>query len=254
VWLCLTQAQLPAAAGLPQGPGASTIPRTLDGKPDLSGFWQALNTAAWDIQDHSARSGVPAGQGVVEGNVLPYQPWALAKKKENHEQRASLDPENKCYLPGVPRIMYMPFPFQIIQKPNELTMLYEYAHAVRYIFTNGRPHPRGPIDWWLGDSRGQWQGDTLVVDAIHFNDLTWFDRAGNFHSDALHLTERYTLIDADHIRYAVTIEDSKVFTAPWAMSMVLYRRQEPNFQLLDYECYGFEFEKLYPYPELGGRR
>ena len=143
VWLCLTQAQLPAAAGLPQGPGASTIPRTLDGKPDLSGFWQALNTAAWDIQDHSARSGVPAGQGVVEGNVLPYQPWALAKKKENHEQRASLDPENKCYLPGVPRIMYMPFPFQIIQKPNELTIFTSTRMPCGTSITNGRPHPSG---------------------------------------------------------------------------------------------------------------
>ena len=191
-----------------------------------------MNTAAWDIQDHSAQKGVPGGQGVVEGNDIPYQPWALAKKKENYEQRATLDPETKCYLPGVPRIMYMPFPFQIIQKPNELTLLYEYVHAVRYIFTNGAPHPPGQIEWWLGDSRGRWEGDTLVVDVIHFNDQTWFDRAGNFHSDALHLTERYTLIDPDHIRYAVTVEDPKVFTRPWNMSMILYRHKETNFQLL----------------------
>ena len=234
-----------------QGPAATAIPRTPDGKPDLSGIWQVMNTAAWDIQDHAAQKGVPGGQGVVEGNDIPYQPWALAKKKENYQQRATLDPEGKCYLPGVPRLTYMPFPFQVIQKPNELTILYEFVHAVRYIFTNGAPHPPGQIDWWLGDSRGRWEGNTLVVDVIHFNDQTWFDRAGNFHSDALHLVERYTLIDPDHISYAVTVEDSKVFTKPWNMTMILYRHREKNFQLLDYECYGFDFEKLYPYPEIG---
>jgi hypothetical protein len=246
--------QILAAGAAPQRAETPAIPRTPDGKPDLSGIWQVMNTAAWDIQDHTAQKNVPAGQGIVEGNVLPYQPWALAKKKENYEQRASLDPETKCYLPGVPRIMYMPFPFQIIQKPNELTLLYEYVHAVRYIFTNGRPHPAGPIDWWLGDSRGHWQGDILVVDVTHFNDQTWFDRAGNFHSDALHLTERYSLVDADHISYAVTVDDPNVFTAPWNMNMLLYRHREKNFRLLEYECYGFDFEKLYPYPDIGARK
>ena len=240
-----------AAGGAPQGSGTTAIPRTADGKPDLSGVWQVMNTAAWDIQDHSARKGVPGGQGVVEGNDIPYQPSALARKKENYQQRATLDPETRCYLPGLPRITYMPFPFQIIQKPNELTLLYEYVHAVRYIFANGSQHPPGRIEWWLGDSRGRWEGDTLVVDVIHFNDQTWFDRAGNFHSDALHLIERYTLIDADHISYGVTVEDPKVFTRLWNMSMILYRHKEKNFQLLDYECYGFDFEKLYPYPEIG---
>src|SRR5262249_2609558 len=130
-----------------QDPGAAAIPRTSDGKPDLSGIWQVMNTAAWDIQDHSAQKGVPGGQGVVEGNEVPYQPWALDKKKENSERRATLDPETKCYLPGLPRIMYMSFPFQIIQKPNELTFLYEFVHAVRFVFTNGSPHPPGPIEW-----------------------------------------------------------------------------------------------------------
>ena len=243
-----------AAGGAAQAPGATAIPRTPDGRPDLSGIWQVMNAAAWDIQDHSAQKGVPGGQGVVEGNDIPYQPWALAKKKENYEQRGTLDPETKCYLPGVPRITYMPFPFQIIHKPNELTILYEYVHAVRYIFGNGSQHPAGPIEWFLGDSRGRWDGDTLVVDVIHFNDLTWLDRAGNFHSDALHVIERYTLIDTDHISYALTVEDPKVFTRPWNMSMILYRHRERNFQLLDYECYGFDFEKLYPYPELAAPR
>jgi hypothetical protein len=231
-----------------------TPPRTPDGHPDLQGVWQTLNTAAWDLEDHAARLGVPAGKSVVEGGEIPYQPWALAKKTQNYEQRATLDPETKCYLPGVPRVNYMPFPFQIIQKPNELTFLYEFVHAVRYVFTTGKPHPPGPIEWWLGDSRGRWEGDTLVVDVIHFNDQTWFDRAGNFHSDALHLVERYALVGADHMSYEVTVEDPKVFTRPWKMSMVLYRHKEKNFQLLDYECYGFDFQHLYPFPQPGAPR
>jgi hypothetical protein len=255
VIVALIQASIATAAGgAAQDPGPTAIPRTPDGKPDLSGIWQVVNTAAWDIQDHAAQKGVPGGQGVVDGNDIPYQSWALARKKENYEQRATLDPETRCYLPGVPRITYMPFPFQIIQKPNELTILYEYVHTVRYIFANGSQHPPGPIDWWLGDSRGRWEGDTLVVDVIHFNDATWFDRAGNFHSDALHIVERYTLTDPDHITYAVTVEDPKVFTRPWNMSMILYRHKEKNFRLFEYECYGFDFEKLYPYPDAGAPR
>src|SRR5439155_13863777 len=172
--------QLPAAG---QAPGAATIPRARDGKPNLSGMWQAMNAAAWDIQDHSAQKGVPAGQGVVEGNEIPYQAWAFAKKRENYENRATLDPETRCYLPGVPRVTYMPFSFQIVQVQDMITILYEYVHATRYIYTNGSQHPQGQIDLWMGDSRGHWDGDTLSVDLTHFNDQTWFDRAGNFHSD-----------------------------------------------------------------------
>lgn len=243
----LSLVHVPATSAQAPGPN---IPRTPDGKPDLSGIWQVLNTAAWDIQDHAAQKGVPGGQGVVVGNEIPYQPWALARKKENSEQRATRDTEAKCYLPGVPRLTYMPFPFQIVQTPGEVTILYEFVHAVRYIFTNGTPHPPGPIEWWLGDSRGRWEGDTLVVDIVHFNDVTWFDRAGNFHSEALHLVERYTPLDADHIQYDVRVEDPKVFTRPWDMSMILYRRRERNVQLFDYECYGFDWEKYYPYPEM----
>jgi hypothetical protein len=250
----VTLAVMIPAVARTQGQAAASIPRTADGKPDLSGIWQVMNSAAFDIQDHAAQKGVPGGPGVVEGNDIPYQPAALAKKKENYEKRATLDPDTKCYLPGVPRITYMPFPFQIIQKPTDLTILYEYVHTVRYIFANGSPHPAGPIDWWLGDSRGRWEGDTLVVDVIHFNDQTWFDRAGNFHSDALHVVERYTLTDPDHITYAVTIEDPKVFTRPWNMSMILYRHKERNFQLYEYECYGFDYENIYPYPQQGAAR
>jgi hypothetical protein len=209
--------------------------RTPDGKPDLQGIWQALNTAALDIQDHSARLGVPAGQGVVEGNEIPYQPWAAAKRKENFEKRATADPITNCYLPGVPRITYMPHPFQIFQTSGTTVILYEYDHAVRTIYTD-RPHLPGHIDFWLGMSRGRWEGDALVVDVIDFNDKTWFDAAGNFHSDALHVVERYTRTGPDHIAYEATIDDPKVFTRPWKMNMTLYRRREPNIQLLDYEC------------------
>jgi hypothetical protein len=237
---------LAASPSAAQAPADMALPRTADGKPDLSGFWQVLNTAAWDIQDHRAQKGVPAGQGVVEGNDIPYQPWAAVKKKDNFENRATADPETKCYLPGVPRLTYMPFPFQIVQSPREVIVLAEYAHAVRTIHADGSPHPKDGVESWLGDSRGHWEGHTLVVDVSLFNDKTWFDRAGNFHSDALHVIERYTPTDPDHIEYTVTIDDPKVFTRPWQMNMTLYRRKEKNFQLLEYECYGFDYEKLYP--------
>jgi hypothetical protein len=232
--LLIASAFTPIAA---QGQNAA-IPRTSDRKPDLSGIWQVLNTAAWDIQDHSATLGVPAGQGVVDGNEIPYQPWAAARKRENYENRRTADPETKCFQPGVPRVTYMPFPFQIVQTPTYVAILYEYLHVTRHIYVDGSPHPKGPIDsWFMGDSRGHWEGDTLVVDVIHFTDQTWFDRAGNFHSEALHVVERYTPTDRDHITYEVTIEDPKVFTRPWKMSMPIYRRQERNVQLLEYECY-----------------
>jgi hypothetical protein len=227
----------------------ASIPRTPDGKPDFSGIWQALTAASWDIQDHPAQKGVPGGPGIVVGNEIPYQPAALARKKQNYDRRATDDPVAKCYLPGIPRLLYMPHPFQIVQTPNELMMLFEFVHAVRFVFLSGQ-HPPGPIEWWLGDSRARWDGDSLVVDVVHFNDQTWFDNAGNFHSEALHLVERLTYLDADHIQYDVRVEDPKVFTRPWDMRVILYRRKEPNVQLYDYECYAFDYEKYYPYPEM----
>jgi hypothetical protein len=234
--------QHPAA----QAPPAAQIPRTADGKPNLAGVWQVMNTAAWDIQDHHAdsfpglpnRFAMPGGRGVVEGNEIPYQPAALAKKRDNFAKRETLDPETKCFLPGVPRVMYMPFPFQIVQTPRQITMLFEYLHATRNVFMD-TPHPKGPIEWWMGDSRGRWEGDVLVVDVVHFTNQTWLDRAGNHHSEALHLVERYSLISSDHINYEVTVEDPRVFTRPWKMTMLLYRRKEAGSQILDFECYTF---------------
>jgi hypothetical protein len=234
-------AQPPASAGRPY-----TGPRTADGKPDLSGIWQVINAAHWDLEPHSAADGVPGGLGVVEGDLIPYQPWAAAKKKENYENRATLDPLHKCYLPGVPRITYVPFPFQIAQTPKYVVVSYEYAHAGRIIYTDGSPHPP-PNDFWMGDSRGRWEKDTLVVDVTQFNGRTWFDMAGNFHSDALHVVERYTPLEGGQVmHYEATIEDPKVFTRPWKISMPIYRRAEKNLQLLDYDCVDMFWLRMRP--------
>ena len=247
----------PAAGQAPaRRPGTYQPPRAQDGHADLQGIWQALNSAALDIEDHSPRLGVPGGYGVVEGGELPYLPSALAKRKENYAKRLTADTVPKCYLPGVPRITYMPFPFQIVQaypvKPGDgeyglgrdpgVIITYEYVDAVRYIHTNGSPHlDNGPQ--WMGDSRGRWEGDTLVVDVTNFNDETWFDASGNYHSDALHVVERYTRTGPDTLWYEATIEDPKVFSRPWKMRMPLYRRQEPGLRLLEYYCHGYAEEE-----------
>ena len=157
--------------------------------------------------------------------------------------RAELDPLNQCYLPGVPRATYMPFPFEIVQRPNYVAILYEYVHGARIIHTNGTRHPDGML-FWMGDSRGHWEGDTLVVDVTNLDEQTWFDKSGNFHSEELHVVERYTPIDTNLIQYEATIEDPQVFTRPWKMSMLLYRHREENFQLLEYECYAYAEEEL----------
>jgi hypothetical protein len=197
-----------------------------------------LNTAAWDLEDHSAEPGVPAGQGVVDGNVIPYLPSAAAQRRNNHEHRHTADPNTKCYLPGVPRITYMPYPFQIVQSAKYVVFAYEYNHATRLVYTDGSGHPKD-VDFWMGDSRGHWEMNTLVVDVGDLNDQTWFDQAGNFHSDALHVIERYTLTGPNTISYEVTVDDPKVFAKPWKMSMPLYRRLEQGVRLLEYECLAF---------------
>ena len=213
-------------------------PRMEYGDPDLQGIWQALNTAVWDIQDHPATLGIPAGRGVVIDGEIPYQAWAAEQREENYKNRLTADPEANCKMVGVPRITYMPYPFQIFQTPDQTVFLYEYVHSIRNIFMNSA-HPEGPIQWWLGDSRGYWDGDSLVVDVVHFTDQTWFDRSGNFHSESLHVVERYTRTGPNHMLYEVTIEDPEVFTEPWKMSMPLYRRQEENSRILEYECYAY---------------
>jgi hypothetical protein len=227
--------------------------RTMQGKPDLNGIWQALNTANWDLQEHAARAGLitalgaagaePGGLGVVEGDEIPYLPAALKKKQQNFETRLTADPEIKCYLPGVPRATYMPYPFQIVQTSDVILIAYEFAGAARTIYMKNPPE--SPADSWMGHSVGHWEGPTLVVDVTSFNDQTWFDRAGNFHSDALHVVERYTPLGHDALDYEATIEDPKVFSRPWKISMPLYRRLEKNAQLLEFKCVEFVEELMY---------
>jgi hypothetical protein len=232
----------------------ASVLRTPDGKPDLNGIWQTIGTAHWNLQDHQARTGpvlelgavmaIPAGQTVVEGNEIPYQPWAVARQKENYENWLARDPEVKCYLPGVPRATYMPYPFQIVQTGNnDILIAYEYASASRVI-KMGKTEPP-PVDTWMGQSTGRWEGDTLVVDVIGLNDQTWFDRAGNFHSEALHVIERFTPVNANLVNYEATIEDPKVFTRPWKIQLPLYRRQDRNVQLLEFKCVEFVEELMY---------
>jgi hypothetical protein len=237
-----------SAAG--QSAELGAIPRLADGKPNLNGIWQAISGADVKLQEHIADKYAPGAQGVVEEHEIPYLPEALKRRQENFEKRRTDDPETaKCDLPGVPRITYAHnLPFQIFQKPNgdQITVLYEFAEAHRFFYTNGTAHPPGHINWWLGDSRAQWEGDALVVDSIDFNDFSWFDHAGDYHSEALHIVERYQLLDADHIDYKVEIEDPKVYSKPWHIDLILYRRREKNFQLLDYVCYAFDLEKYYP--------
>lgn len=214
-------------------------PRTANGQPDLQGIWQAQTTASYDIEPHAALLGMPAGEGIVVGGEIPYTPEAAEKRQQNFKNRATADPNNKCFLPGVPRANYMPFPFQIFQTAKDVAILYEFVHAYRLIPLDGSKHP-DDVDFWMGDSRGHWEGDTLVVDVADNNDQTWFDASGNFHSGALHVVERYTRTGLDTISYEATMEDPKVFTKPWKISLSFYRRQEKNLQLMEYDCYAYE--------------
>ena len=238
-----------------------------DGHPDFSGIWQAFVTANWDLQDHDALPGLhpeldgtygagPAGQSVIEGGEIPYQPWALAKKKANFEKRGAVDvsndktwhavgdPELKCYMPGVPRATYMPYPFQIVQGSNNTILIsYEFTSATRIVRMNWTQE--SPADAWMGWSRGHWEGDTLVVDVTGLREETWLDRAGDFHSDKLHVIERYTAISPYHMQYEATLDDPTVYTRPWKISFPLYRRMEKNLQLLEFKCVPFTEELLY---------
>src|SRR5579863_2586902 len=231
--IALSSALIATPQGAP-APHQQPVPRTADGKPDLQGFWQASSSAAADLQDHAASLNMLAGRSVVAGGEIPYQPWAAQKRAENFQNRRTADPLSKCYMPGVPRIMYLDFPFQIFQTPKMIAMAFEWELDYRLIYTDGTPHPTDS-DSWMGDSRGHWEGDTLVVDVANNNDKTWLDMAGNFHSDALHVVERYHMTDADTIQYEATIEDSKVFTKPWTIRLPLRRRTDRD-RLFEYAC------------------
>ena len=234
-------------------PDAWRAPRGADGHADLSGVWEALNTANWDLEDHSAQAGTmwetgaigaePAGLGVVEGGLIPYLPAALETKKTNFSNRRTNDPEAKCYMPGIPRANYMPYPFQIVQSPRGILFVYEFASANRFV-NMGKP-VEAVSDSWMGTNNGRWEGDTLVVDVTGLNGLGWFDRAGDFASENLHVVERFTRTDRDHLQYEATIEDKTVFSRPWKISMPLYRRVETNARLLEFKCVEFAEELMY---------
>ena len=258
------------AAAIPvsgQGQAAYRAPRGADGHPDFNGIWQALNEANWDIEPHMARAAlqlrpgpygpvpappvlafgavgsVPPGMGIVEGGEIPYKPDARAKQKENQDHWVERDPEIKCYLPGVPRANYMPQPFQIFQSPSAIFFAYQYDGAVRNVYLKD-PGP-APVDSWMGQSVAKWEGETLVIDVTGFNDSTWFDRSGNFHSDALHVVERWTRTAPDVISYEATMDDPNTFTRPWKVSFPLYRRLDKNVQIMDFKCVEFVEELLY---------
>ena len=246
---------------------AQAIPRTPSGRPDFNGIWQALGNAYWDIEPHTARpalamqpgpvvpvpatpvvalgaaGSVPSGWGIVEGGAIPYLPAALERRNENRELWLERDPEIKCYLPGVPRAMYMPFPFQIFQSESHFFIAFEYAGAVRNIYLTDPGPPQ--VDSWMGQSVGRWEGDTFVVTSNGFNDQTWFDRAGNHHSWQMVVTERFTMRDADHIMYEATIEDPETFSRPWTIRLPLYRHVDENARLGQFKCVEFVEELMY---------
>lgn len=254
--------------GPPPEAGARVMVRAANGRPDFSGIWQTTSTANWDLQTHTSRpmvaqpgvypdvpvlaapvvalgtvGWVPPGIGVVEGDEIPYLPWAAQRKAENSANWLDRDPELRCYMPGVPRAMYLPYPFQIIQGANKIMMIFEFANAHRTInLDEVDPYP---ADAFMGYSVGHWDGDALVVEVTNFTPYTWLDRSGNFHSDGLRVTERYTPIGANAIRYQATIEDPKVFSGPWTISLPLYRRLEPDAQIMDFRCMEHVEETIY---------
>ena len=211
------------------------LPRVAGGKPNLQGIWQAQTRAAFNLEDHIARVDMQAGQGVVAGGSIPYQNWALARRQENFANRAELDPLNKCFLPGSPRIMAMPWPFQIFQTDEHVAITFEWTQVYRLIYTAGQEPLYPGFEHWMGDSRGHWEGDTLVVEITDLNDRSWMDAAGNFHSLAAVITERYTLQDDNTISYQATIDDPEVFTEPWTIGYPLIRQTE-MVRLLEYQC------------------
>ena len=229
------------------------IPRAADGHPDLSGVWQSLNTAHWNIEPHvaaypvvsalGAQFAVPPGLGVVDGGKIPYLPEALTQRDSNFTNRLLEDPEGKCYLGGVPRSTYMPYPFQIFQNVNEVVIVYQYATGLRRIAL-GRTE-EAPLDSWLGWSNAHWEGDTFVVDVSGLNGQTWLDRAGNYASAGARITERYTILGPNHMEYEATINDASVYSQPWTLRMPLYRIVDDNYRLLEFKCEPYAEEKLY---------
>ena len=229
----------------------------VNGRPNFNGIWQAANTANWNLEAHSAEAledfwqlgslaAIPAGRSVVVGGTIPYKPEALARREENRAGWPRTDPEAACYLPGIPRANYMPYPFQIVQGDGDIFFAYSFANANRTVhFDDVRTLDEVPVDMWMGWSNGSWDGDTLVIETIANDDRTWFDRAGNYHSNAMVVTERFTLLNENHIQYEATIDDPSTFTRPWTITMPLYRHVEENAELLEFKCVEFSENLLY---------
>lgn len=234
--------------------GGDDIPRTPLGKPNLSGIWQTNNEAHWDLEPHEARVGplveagahlaVPPGLGVVEGGRIPYKPEMRERQQQNEANWLERDPATKCYLPGVPRATYQPYPFQIFQAPDVTLFTYQFAGADRLVYMN--EDSESQVDSWMGHNTAEWDGDTLVIETTGQIADTWFDRSGNFHSGwQMTVEERYTMVDENTIHYEATIDDPVTFEEPWTISMPIYRRQEPNMQLLEFKCVEFVEELMY---------
>ena len=209
-----------------------TLPRTADGKPDLSGVWQSGGVSLYGEQGTRTAPTGPPGAAPPRREPLAYQPWAAEKQKQF---TAIDDPTAHCLLPGVPRITSMPMPFEIVQTPKKVVFLYESFHAFRIVPIDAAlKHPDDLVPTWMGDSVGRWDGDTLVVDVIGFNDKTWLSGVGTIHTEALHVVERFTL-NADHtMTYSASVEDPKALTKPWATGVTL--RTPPNTRVEEYEC------------------
>lgn len=252
-----TAGQAPAAQGatLPAIQAAlKARPAQVAGRPNFNGIWQAVGSQHWNLEDHSAQAipafwqlgaiaAIPAGMSVVDGGTIPYLPAGLKTRAENQAGWPKTDPEAKCYMPGIPRATYMPYPFQIVQGQKDILFVYEYASSNRIVHMSN--HTEAPVDSWMGWSNGKWDGNTLVIEVEGNNDLSWFDRAGNHHSDQLKVTERYTLVNDTHISYEATIEDPRTFSRAWTIRMPLYRNIAPNAQLLEFKCVEFSEELLY---------
>lgn len=233
----------------------------VDGKPNLNGIWQAMNSANWNLEAHSASkldefwamgalASIPAGQSVIttgDGSI-PYLPAALAVRAELQATWPESDPETLCYLPGIPRATYMPHPFQIFQATGDILMAYSYTSANRTIHMG--EHVEAPVDIWMGSSNGSWDGDTLVVITSGFNARAHLDRSGNHFSRMLTVTERFTLENENLLWYDATLDDPSTYSEPWTIRMPLYRHVEENAQLLEHKCVPFTEELIYKDLEL----
>ena len=229
-------------------------PARISGHPNFNGIWQAMNAAYWNLEGHSAEglsnfwqlgaiAAIPAGQSVVRGGTIPYKAEALAKRNENRAKWPANDPEAKCYMLGVPRVTYHNMPFQIFQAEGDLLMVYPFAPANRIIYMTDRTEL--PVDSWMGKSMGAWDGDVLVVTTKWQNGESWLDRAGNYASSKLTVTERFRLLSPNHLLYEATLDDPQTFTQPWTIEMPLYRMIDQQAQLLEHKCVTFADGLLY---------